>query len=238
MRVYQTDGADGEDDTAREADPSQKRAAVRVSRALSFRGDVAAVRQHAIDQGYERIREIEEKTVTPVMRLIEAEDTERHLVGLENRLKGRDRLTEKVNEAVEERGRSVHEALGMVKDAIRYTFVYPDDQYAAGVYADCQRLDDMGFMRVDRVNSWEAAEYKGINTRWRVPGSGQVFEVQFHTKTSLDAKEKTHWAYERIRSLPDDDADVAELRAYQRAVTASKVSIPSGAADILEFKYR
>jgi hypothetical protein len=30
------------------------------------------------------------------MRRIEAEDLNRHLVGLENRLKGKDRLTEKI----------------------------------------------------------------------------------------------------------------------------------------------
>lgn len=220
-----------------DADISQADASARAKLAINHRATVETdYRRYAIDQGYERIREIEEKTITPAMRRIEAEDPERHLAGLENRLKGKDRLTEKVNEAVDERGRTVHEALGMIKDAIRYTFCYPDDQYAEGVYADCQRLDDWGFIRVDRINSWDAEEYKGINSRWRVPGSGQLFEVQFHTQASLDAKEETHWAYERIRSLPDDDAHIRELHDYQRAVTTSKVSIPPSALDILNHK--
>jgi DNA-directed RNA polymerase subunit K/omega len=34
----------------------------------------AVFRAHAIDQGYARVKENEEKTVTPAMRRIEAED--------------------------------------------------------------------------------------------------------------------------------------------------------------------
>ena len=140
--------------------------AARVARNLEHRATVDAVfRAHAIDQGYARVKEIEEKTVTPAMRRIEAEDPDRHLAGLEHRLKGKDRLTEKVAEAIEERGHTVDEAFGLVKDAIRYTFCYPDDRYTDGVYADCERLEDAGFERYDRRNSWEQAEYKGINSR-------------------------------------------------------------------------
>jgi hypothetical protein len=188
----------------------------------------------AIDQGYARVREIEEKTVTPAMRRVEAEDPSRHLAGLENRLKGEDRLAEKITEAVEERGHTVGEAFGLMKDVIRYTFCYPDDRYTDGVYADCGRLEDAGFERYDRRNSWEQAEYKGINSRWQVPGGGQIFEVQFHTQASLGAKEETHWAYERLRSLPEDEDEVRELHAYQREVT-SKVPIPPGAPEIPDY---
>jgi hypothetical protein len=52
---------------------------------------------------------------------------------------------------------------------------------------------------VDRRNSWANEEYKGINSRWRVPNTGQLFEVQFHTQVSFEAKEETHWAYEKLR---------------------------------------
>jgi hypothetical protein len=63
---------------------------VRVERALEHRANVDAVnRAYAIDQGCARVQEIEEKTVTPAMRRIEAEDPGRHLAGLEHRLKGK-----------------------------------------------------------------------------------------------------------------------------------------------------
>ena len=43
-------------------------------------------------------REIERGTVTPAMKRIEAEDPERRLAGLEHSLKGKDRLTQKIDQ--------------------------------------------------------------------------------------------------------------------------------------------
>jgi hypothetical protein len=210
--------------------------AARVARNLEYRATVDAVfRAHAIDQGYARVKEIEEKTVTPAMRRIEAEDPDRHLAGLENRLKGKDRLAEKVTEAMTERSRTVNDAFATVKDAIRYTFCYPEDRYTEGVFADCERLERTGFDPVDRRNSWNAEEYKGINSRWRVPGDGQLFEVQFHTRASLDAKEETHWAYEKLRDPATVKAEQEALSRYQRDVTA-RISIPPGALDIPDYR--
>jgi hypothetical protein len=221
--------------TGREAGGSAG-ASAWVSGTVGYRAEVEAVnRRHAIDQAYERIREIEARTVTPAMRRIEAEDPDRHLAGLENRLKGKDRLTEKVLKIVDERGHTVHEAIGMVKDAIRYTFCYPEDRYTEGLYADCQRLDQWGFERVDRVSSWPAKEYKGINTRWRVPGSGQLFEVQFHTAASLEAKEVTHPAYEKLRIGTPSPAEQRELEDFQKRITA-RVPIPLSVTEILDYR--
>jgi hypothetical protein len=169
------------------------------------------------------------------MRRIEAEDPERHLAGLDHRLKGKDRLSEKVEFDVQKKGRTVDQAVANVKDAIRYTFAYNEEQYTAGVLADCARLENAGFGRFDRRNSWEHEEYKGINSRWRIPGSTVLFEVQFHTHASLEAKEETHSAYERIRSLSHDDEEVALLHAYQREVT-SKIPIPPRAVDIPDYR--
>jgi hypothetical protein len=208
----------------------------RTARGLEHRTLVdARYRAYAIDQAYERVREIEKNTITPAMRRIEAEDPGRHLAGLEHRMKGKDRLTEKVEFDVAKKGRSVDEAFANVKDSVRYTFVYAEDTYTAGVDADCERIENAGFGRFDRRNSWDHDEYKGVNSRWRIPGTNQLFEVQFHTQASLDAKEETHPAYERIRSLPGDDEEVAQLHGYQREVT-SKVPIPPGAHDISEYR--
>jgi hypothetical protein len=210
--------------------------AARVERALEHRTTVDAVnRTYAIDQGYARVQEIEEKTVTPAMRRIEAEDPDRTLVGLEHRLKGKDRLSEKVTEAMTERSRTVDEAFATVKDAIRYTFCYAEDRYTEGVVADCERLERDGFEPVDRRNSWDAEEYKGINSRWRVPGGGQLFEVQFHTRASLDAKEETHWAYEKLRDPATVKAEQEALSKYQRDVSAG-IPTPPGAVDIPDYR--
>lgn len=201
----------------------------------AYRAKVDALfRAHVIDQAYDRVREIERTTVTPAMKRIEAEDPDRRLAGLEHSLKGKDRLTQKINEAVDERGHTVEQAFATVKDAIRYTFCYPEDRYASCVRADSSRLEGAGFEHVDRRNLWAGEEYKGVNSRWRVPESGQLFEVQFHTQASLDAKEETHGAYEQLRCLPADDAEVGKLHAYQREVTA-RIPTPPGASDIPDY---
>jgi hypothetical protein len=206
--------------------------AVRVERALEHRTTVDAVnRAYAIDQGYARVQEIEEKTVTPAMRRIEAEDPSRHLTGLEHRLKGKDRLSEKIESDMRKWGVTVEQAFSNIKDTIRYTLEYPDNRYSDGVLVDCQRIKDAGFELAERRNSWDGDQYKGINSRWRVPENGQLFEVQFHTRASFEAKQQTHAAYERLRTLPEDHEDVHRLRDYQREITA-KVPVPPEALDI------
>lgn len=204
----------------------------RIDRVLEHRATVdAAYRAHAIDQAYERVRDIERGTVTPAMKRIEAEDPDRHLVGLENRLKGKDRLAEKVNFDVRKKGITADQAVANVKDTIRYTFCYPDHAYTQGVHSDCRRLAGDGFELVERRNSWDKEQYKGINSWWRVPASGQVFELQFHTQASLDAKEETHWAYEKLRVGTPTAAEQRELEDYQKHITG-RVPIPPGAQDI------
>jgi IS5 family transposase len=212
--------------------------AARVARNLEYRATAEAVdRAYTIDQGCARVQEIEEKTVTPAMRRTEAEDPERHLAGLENRLKGKERLSEKVeNWMSAQPDLRPDDAFKLVKDAIRYTFVYNEERYTEGVYADCERIESAGFEPVDRQNSWKEDQYKGINGRWREPDSGMLFEVQFHTQESVDAKELTHPTYERIRDPATSPDEVRELRAVQSEV-CSRIKIPPRATEIPDYNY-
>ncbi len=197
----------------------------------------AVFRVYEIDRAYERCREIERGTVTPAMKRIEAEDPERRLAGLEHSLKGKDRLTEKVDDwRSAQADLTAVEAIRLIKDAIRYTFMYDETAYSAGVYADCDRLESSGFTPVDRQNSWEGDQYKGINSRWREPGSGMLFEVQFHTQESLDAKELTHAAYERIRDTKTPPDEVRRMKEYQREVCAG-ITIPPEATEIPDYNH-
>jgi hypothetical protein len=190
----------------------------------------AEYRAYAIERGCERVRETEETVVTPAIRRIEAEDPDRHLVGLEFRLKGKDRLTEKVTFDMQKKGINAAEAFANVKDAIRYTFQYPDDKYSQGVRADIERLKAEGFELAEFRNTWTNPEYKGINSRWRVPGNGQLFEVQFHTQASFEAKQETHTAYEKLRTgVPKDEQRA--LEDFQREVSA-RIPAPPGAPEV------
>jgi hypothetical protein len=204
----------------------------------SWRGEgdrfLEAPANESVDRGCDRIQDIEENVLSPAMRRVEQQDPDRELVGFEYRLKGRDRIKEKVAVAIEERGRDPEEALATVKDPVRYTFLYPQDHYSSGVRADTDRLTASGFEMVEQKNSWANDEYKGINSRWRETGSGQLFEVQFHTRMSFEAKQATHGAYERIRDPLTSRAELREARNFQREV-CDKVPVPPGATDIPDY---
>ena len=179
------------------------------------------------------IREIAENVITPAMRALESEDPDRHLTGLEHHLKGTERLKEKVARALEEQPNlTPRQALSAVPDAIRFTLSYSEEQYTAAVTADVVRLTASGCELAKPLkNGWESDQYKGINTQWREPATAQLFEVQFHTQASFEAKQLSHTAYERIRNPQTSDAELPELEDFQRKVCA-KIPIPPGATDI------
>jgi len=171
------------------------------------------------------------------MRAVESEDPDRHLVGFERCLKGHDRIKEKVCDKIEEFGFSPEDAVSSVSDAIRYTFQYRESHYTQSVQTDVERLRSQGFELHKLRNSWSEEEYKGINSQWIESSSGQRFEVQFHTRSSFEAKQLTHRAYERLRTQQADEFEKMVLTAFQRKVSA-EVPIPPYAADIPDYPER
>jgi hypothetical protein len=201
----------------------------------SWRGDsgryLDATANKEVDARYERISDVERNVVSPAMKEIESCDSDRTLVGWEYRLKGADRLKDKVAEGVEEKGRTAVDALSAVKDAVRFTFVYSEERYAEGVWADMARLRDRGFEPVERRGTWSEDLYKGINSRWREPDTGLLFEVQFHTEISFEAKQLTHCTYERLRDPTTSRRELHDLRRLQSTI-CREVRVPKGAAEI------
>ena len=114
--------------------------------------------------------------------------------------------------------RSPEQAVSLVPDAIRYTFQYEEARYTQGVRADIARLKEQGFTLDILKNSWSDDQYKGINSRWIEPDTGQRFEVQFHTRISFEAKQITHDSYERLRTGQPDAFEQMVLEAFQRKV--------------------
>jgi hypothetical protein len=193
-----------------------------------------------IDVGYARIREVAENVIVPAILRVAAEDPTRTLAGFDRRIKGEDRLKEKVADEMRSTpGITPKQALASIADVVRFTFTYGESAYTAGVRKDVERLQAAGFAQVERRNTWSSEQYKGINTRWREPDSGVIFEVQFHTQASLEAKELTHEAYERIRTIDDENAEsireVTELKKFQRQVN-NKVSIPPGVMEYEDYR--
>jgi hypothetical protein len=190
-----------------------------------------------VDAHCDRIAKREEEKISPAMREIESQDPDRHLVGFDHRLKGPNRIKEKVCGMIKESGFPPEDAVSRVPDAIRYTFEYREAGYTKGVWSDIDRLKSQGFTLQKLKNFWSGEEYKGINSQWIEPGAGQRFEVQFHTRISFEAKQLTHTAYERLRTMQADILEELVLDAIQKKVTAD-VPIPAGAADIPDYPER
>ena len=163
----------------------------------------------------DRIADREDQRISPAIRAIESQDPDRHLIGFEHRLKARDRIKEKVSDKMQELFCSAEEAVSVVSDTIRYTFQYREARYTQGVWTDMERLKGEGFKLHKLKNSWSDEEYKGINSQWIEPGTGQRFEVQFHTRISFEAKQLTHDAYERLRTHQLDEFEKMVLRSLR-----------------------
>jgi hypothetical protein len=171
------------------------------------------------------------QVILPAMQRIEAADPDRKLAGLEHMLKGEDRLKEKIADALHARPElTVVQALAIVPDPVRFTLSYSRERYAKGVLADIDRLKAEGFELIRLKNLWGDDQYKGINSQWRRPETGCCFEMQFHTQESLEAKELTHKAYERIRSGHASTAERQEMEEFQRRVNTLIVAPPATAA--------
>jgi hypothetical protein len=156
-------------------------------------------------------------------------DSAGRLTGLEQRLKDPGRIEARVAEDVRVKGRTADEALAAITDRIRFSFCYPHDWYLPGMLADVAALRSRGFTEVERRNLWEAAVRLGTVSVWRTPvsgaepgpGSGELFEVQFHTALSQSVRERSFPLYARLRSAEPDDATRTELQALSRALCLS-----------------
>jgi hypothetical protein len=184
-----------------------------------------------VEAACDQIADREREKISPAMRAIESQDPDRRLIGFEHRLKDRDRIKDKVCRGMRNFGRSPEQAISRVPDAIRYTFEYREARYTQGVWTDIGRLKEEGFKLHNLWNAWSKDQYKGINSQWIDPESGQRFEVQFHTRISFEAKQLTHPAYERLRTRQPDKFEQMVLEAFQKKVSAD-VPVPPGASDI------
>jgi hypothetical protein len=204
----------------------------------SWRGDRARYLgtevNSRVEMEYDRIVALEQEKISPALRATEIQDPDRHLIGFEHCRKGRDRIKEKVFDTMAESCSSPEEAVSLVPDGIRYTFQYRDAGYTQGVWADIDRLKGQGFELSKLKNSWSDDQYKGINSQWIEPDTGQRFEVQFHTCISFEAKQLTHGAYERLRTVKADKFEQMVLEAFQRKI-AAEVPVPPGAPDIPDY---
>jgi len=176
--------------------------------------------------------------LTPAMRRIEAQLEHGKLVASTERfvLKDPDRYKEKLAERIAfQPDESVDDLVSKIHDGVRYTFEYDDEHHTEGVFETESRLEQHGFDLIIRRPRWDGEEYKGINSQWRDPDSDVTFEIQFHTHASWEAKQRNHFAYERLSDPRTSPGERESLSRFQRQV-ATSVPIPPGALDIPHYR--
>lgn len=129
---------------------------------------------------------------------------------------------------------TVHEALSGMKDSVRYTAEIPSSNYVHGVETAVRDLQARGFENVTFKPTWDSpGGYKGLNSTWRDPVSGQTFELQFHTPDSFNAKMQAHELYEAQRVPGVPESEIARLKDEQAEIFR-QVERPHGAVDRLD----
>ena len=204
----------------------------------SWRGEdgqyLNAEQNMVADHALERVRAAE-AGVSRTLHSIESAIPGARLVGLEHCLKGEERFKEKIADELSTKpDRSMAEVTGRMPDAMRYTFEVNVENYVESYWQRCDALARCGYEMLLSRNSWQIPDYKGINTRWLTPDK-QIFEVQFHTPESYQAKQLTHHAYERLRIGSASGAERPDLELFQQSVS-SHVPNPDGVAEIPDYR--
>jgi hypothetical protein len=153
-------------------------------------------------------------------------------------LKSSDRFKEKLAKLKsDEPGADLEELVSRIVDGVRYTFLFPDEVYTAGVMKVCDSLTAARFQIYERKNAWadETKPYKGINSTWMDRDTGVLFEVQLHTAASWNAKQESHNGYEIMESRTTTPEEKSRTRKQQDQIFAA-VPMPTGAAEIPTYR--
>lgn len=156
------------------------------------------------------------------------------LVGLENRLKSPSSIKRKIEAEVAD-GFSKSLALNKIRDAIRYTTVFKENDFVARYKAMQYLLAIEGYKTIVVKNTWKNdSAYKGVNT-FIQNEDGDVFEMQYHTQQSFDVKNGLlHKLYEKFRD-PKTSIHEKEKLLLEMRKLSSKIKVPEG-VELIEDK--
>lgn len=154
--------------------------------------------------GYNQILE-SENVITDNMKQV-AEKLNIEMAGLEHRVKSKERYLKKMKRdtAGSKDPKLIKEKIDNIHDVIRYTYLGTDQSLKQVFDSTMEKLEARGYIFKKVSNTWkDGAKYKGINCTLEAPdGTHTKFELQFHTKYSLEVKEQTHKLYEMTQE-PD-----------------------------------
>ena len=188
------------------------------------------------DKLYKSASEAEPKITKDVVRSIKASGAKPY--GLKNRLKTKESLERKIATDAKENDINMFQASKKIKDAIRYTAVLDDDKFASGYDAIKKDLEKRGYTETRCRNYFDQyrkgkAKHKQITSVYSKL-DGEQFELQFHTPSSIKAKEKKTPLYEEIRKRGVDAARKTTIEK-QMSDLAKHVKNPKGVYGIKSY---
>ena len=146
-----------------------------------------------------------ENVITDTIKQV-AEKLKIETAGLENRIKSKKRYLEKMMRDTNgsRDPKLIKDKIDNIHDVIRYTYLGDEKNLKQVFDSAREELEARGYMFKKVNNTWkDGSKYKGINCTLEAPdGLHTKFELQFHTKKSLEVKEETHRLYEMTQS-PD-----------------------------------
>lgn len=148
------------------------------------------------------------------------------LAGLDHRLKGQQSLARKIRTDAHKDGVAEAEAASDIHDVLRYTYQLPTASFAEEFARIRSALERAGYTVVKVKNTLKDPNnsYRGVNCQLETP-DGYKFELQFHTRQSLEVKERNHLLYEEARLEGTPVERRWELEAEMQA-NASKIKTP------------
>lgn len=182
-----------------------------------------------------------------------ASEVSAEMVGLENKFKANDSLSEKITQKTQknikifrESDYSFEEAFEKalkiqvknINDVLRYTFILPFDSYVFTFKKSLENLKRNGYKILENKiwNAWKRAGtkydkgYHGINITI-ISSQNQVFEIQFPTRKSFQLKMENHNLYKKAVSAKSSVE--ASKRAIQKMVESAKnILIPEGVKNL------
>jgi hypothetical protein len=121
-----------------------------------------------------------------------------------------------------------------IKDAVRYTVHFKDEDFGDRAQGIVDTLRDEG-ATINVKNTWPpelGKSYKGINAQVTQP-DGLRYEIQFHTENSQAVKDKMHKIYAQQRVLPNDSPEWMTLE-NEMAALSRDLPVPTGAVEVFE----
>lgn len=149
-----------------------------------------------------------------------------------------DKIKRKLNDNPDLTDVDVVKGMG---DLVRYTMLVDHDDIPSASSTAVKRLEENGYKVVKLENKYvetdengkrvpTTRDYKGVHLDVINP-DGQRFELQVHSKTSMDVKDKLHPMYEEWRKVDTPPDRKKELSDAMKALSKT-VPMPKGIMDL------